>query len=77
MRRVLFILLSSVCLSLAQDPFNSLEGAVGYMVVEKSGRIENYVVVENKDGSVKAIRVDRNPAQFMKKTDEPREGGRR
>ncbi len=77
MRRVLFILLSSVCLSLAQDPFNSLEGAVGYIVVERGGRVENYVVVENKDSSVKAIRVDRNPAQFMKKTEEQREGGKK
>ncbi len=77
MKKMLFLLSFFVGVSIAQEPFHSLEGAVGYIVVERGGRVENYVVVENKDGSVKAIRVDRNPSQFMKKTEEQREGGKK
>jgi len=46
-------------------------------VIERQGKVENYIVVEEKDGSVRNIRVDRNPAQFMKKTEEQREGGKK
>ncbi|RME13206.1 MAG: hypothetical protein D6804_00580 [Aquificota bacterium] len=70
-------LLSITGLSYSQQPFQSLEGAVGYIVVERGGKVENYVVVEGKDGSVRTVKVDKNPAQFMKKTEEPREGGRK
>ncbi len=52
------------------EPFQSLEGAVGYIVIEKQGKVENYMVVENKDGSVRAIRVDKKPSEFIKKTEE-------
>lgn len=57
-------------MSFSQTSFESMEGAVGYIVIEKSGRIENYVVVEGKDGSVKTLKVEQNPARFMKKTEE-------
>jgi len=76
MKRLLF-LLTCFGFVFAQQPFQSLEGAVGYIVIERQGRVENYIVVEEKDGSVRSIRVDRNPSQFMKKTEEQREGGRR
>ncbi len=77
MRKFLCILLSTVALVMAQQPFQSLEGAVGYIVVERGGRVENYVVIEGKDGSVRTVKVDKNPAQFMKKTEEQREGGKK
>ncbi len=76
MKRLLF-LLTCFGFVFAQQPFQNLEGAVGYIVIERQGRVENYIVVEDKDGSVRSIRVDRNPSQFMKKTEEQREGGRR
>lgn len=41
--------------------------AVGYIVVERGRKVENYVVIEGKDGSVRAVKVDKNPSQFMKK----------
>jgi len=51
----------------AKEPFTDLEGVVGYIVVEKKGKVENYMVVEGKDGSVKMIKTERNPKQFLKR----------
>jgi hypothetical protein len=63
--RSLFLLLIAVFLySYAKEPFTDLEGVVGYMVVEKNGKIENYMVVEEKGGGVKTIKVNRNPKSF-------------
>lgn len=56
----------------AQQPFKSLEGLVGYIVLEKDGKVENYAVVEGKDGSVKTLKVDSKP--MLKKAEE---GGQR
>ena len=36
-----------VSLSYAQNAFQSLEGVVGYIVVEKRGKVENYLVIED------------------------------
>ncbi|MEZ0360826.1 MAG: hypothetical protein ABWK04_02850 [Hydrogenobacter sp.] len=68
--RKLGILLFCICTAFAQKPFESMEGAVGYIVIEKAGKTENYVVVEEKDGSVKTLKVNQNPSQFMKKSEE-------
>ncbi|MCX8164090.1 MAG: hypothetical protein N3D14_01690 [Aquificaceae bacterium] len=68
-----FMLILVTKLAFSQQPFQSLEGAVGYIVVERGGKIENYVVIEEKGGSVKAVKVDKNPARFMRKTEEKRE----
>ena len=66
-----FILTSLGMFSLAvAEPFQSLEGTVGYIVIEKQGKVENYIVVEDKDGSVKTIKVDKKPSEFIKKTEE-------
>ncbi|MFZ8863834.1 MAG: hypothetical protein ACO2PP_25460 [Thermocrinis sp.] len=66
-----FLLLMAVFLySYAKNPFTELEGVVGYMVVEKRGKIENYIVVEEKGGGVKTIKVNRNPREFLKKTED-------
>jgi len=64
------LLLALVGVAFSQKAFESLEGAVGYIVIEKNGRTENYIVVEEKDGKVKTIRVNQNPSQFLKKTEE-------
>jgi hypothetical protein len=56
--------------SYAKEPFTDLEGVVGYIVVEKNGKVENYMVVEEKGGSVKTIKVNRNPKEFLKKTED-------
>jgi hypothetical protein len=56
--------------SYAKDPFTDLEGVVGYIVVEKKGKVENYMVVEEKEGGVKTIKVNRNPKEFLKKTED-------
>jgi hypothetical protein len=69
--RFLFLLLTAVFLySYAKEPFTDLEGVVGYIVVEKNGKIENYMVVEEKGGGVKTIKVNRNPKEFLKKTED-------
>lgn len=68
------LLLALVSISFSQKAFESMEGVVGYIIVEKHGKTENYVVVEEKDGKVKTIRVDQGPSQFLKKTEE---GGKR
>lgn len=73
MKPLILMLISSVGFALAQEPFKSLEGTVGYIVMERGGKIENYLVVEEKDGSVKTIKVDKSPSRFMKKTEEKRE----
>ncbi len=54
----------------AREPFQGFEGTVGYMVVEKGGKVENYIVVEEKDGSVRLVKVNRNPSEFLKKSEE-------
>lgn len=77
MRKLIALSVLSCSVSLAQQPFQSLEGAVGYIVVERGGRVENYIVLENKDSSVRVVKVERNPGQFMKKTEEVSEGGRK
>ncbi|MGB9873971.1 MAG: hypothetical protein ACPLRS_03275 [Hydrogenobacter sp.] len=64
------LLLALVSVSFSQKAFESMEGVVGYIVIEKHGKTENYVVVEEKDGKVKTIRVEQSPSQFLKKTEE-------
>jgi len=66
----LFLLLVVFLYSYAKDPFTDLEGVVGYIVVEKRGKVENYMVVEEKGGGVKTIKVNRNPKEFLKKTED-------
>lgn len=77
MKRLIVLSGLAISTSLAQQPFQSLEGAIGYIVVERGGRVENYLVLESKDGSVRLVKVERNPGQFMRKTEEPRQGGGR
>jgi hypothetical protein len=69
--KLLFLILMAVfSYSYAKEPFSDLEGLVGYMVVEKKGKVENYVVVEDKAGGVKTIKVNRNPREFLKKAED-------
>jgi hypothetical protein len=68
--RFLFLLFVVFLYSYAKEPFTDLEGVVGYMVVEKNGKVENYMVVEEKGGGVKTIKVNRNPKEFLKKTED-------
>jgi len=51
--RFLFLLLVVFLYSYAKDPFTDLEGVVGYIVVEKKGKVENYMVVEEKGGALR------------------------
>ncbi len=74
MKRFMLMLLITLGISFSQDPFQNLESAVGYIIIEKRGKVENYIVVKGKDGSVKTIKVDKNPSQFLKK--EEGRGGR-
>jgi hypothetical protein len=68
--KLLFLPLAVFLYSHAKNPFSDLEGLVGYMVVEKRGKVENYLVVEDKGGGVKTIKVNRNPREFLKKTED-------
>lgn len=48
MRGALFVcglLAGSLCL--ARDPFTSLDDTVGYIVIEKKGKVQRYLVIEN------------------------------
>ena len=77
MKRLMLLSLVVMGFSFSKDPFQNLEDAVGYLVIEKGGRIERYVVIQGKDGSVKTIKVDKDPSQFLRKVEESKEGGRR
>jgi hypothetical protein len=68
--RFLFLLSVVFLYSYAKGPFTDLEGVVGYVVVEKKGKVENYIVVEEKGGGVRTIKVNRNPREFLKKTED-------
>lgn len=68
MKRLFLLLAVGTCF--AQQPFQNVDGVVGYIVFEKGGKLENYLVVEGKDGSVRAVKVDKNPAQFIRKSEE-------
>jgi hypothetical protein len=68
--RFLFLLLVGFLYSYAKNPFTDLEGVVGYIVVEKRGKVGNYIVVEEKGGGVKTIKVNRNPREFLKKAED-------
>ena len=59
-----------VSLSYAQNAFQSLEGVVGYLVVEKRGKVENYLVIEDKGVSVKTVKVDKKPSDYLKRVEE-------
>ena len=56
--RFLFLLLVVFLYSYAKEPFTDLGGVVGYIVVEEKG------------GGVKTIKVSRNPREFLKKTED-------
>ena len=77
MKKFILLSLLLVSLSFSEDPFQNFEDTVGYLVIEKGGRIERYVVIQNKDGSVKTIKVDKNPSQFLRKVEESKEGGKK
>lgn len=62
------IMLFFISTLFAQQPFQSLEGVVGYIVLERDGKLENYAVIEGKDGSVQTIKVNSKPS--VKKSDE-------
>lgn len=68
MRYLLPLLL--VGISYAQNAFQSLEGVVGYIVVEKGGKVESYLVIEDKGGSVKTIKTDKKPSDYLKRVEE-------
>jgi len=68
--KVLFVLLVFLFIAYAKEPFTDLEGVVGYIVVERKGKVENYLVVEGKDGGFRMVKVDKNPKQFLRKVED-------
>jgi len=68
--RAIIVLLFALFIAYAREPFTDLEGVVGYIVVERKGKVENYLVVEGKDGGFRMVKVDKNPKQFLKKVDD-------
>ncbi len=60
---ILFVLISTVF----ADPFVNMENAVGYIVLEKNGKRENYVVFETANGEVKLVKIGRNPSKVLEK----------
>ena len=67
---VIFTVLLSFVYTFAREPFQSLEGVVGYIVLEKGGKVENYLVVEEKDGSVRVVKTEKSPNMFLRKTED-------
>ncbi len=65
-----FLILAFASLLVAQEPFRSLENTVGYIVIQRGTQTENYIVTEEKDGSVKLVKTVKNPKEFLKKSDE-------
>ncbi len=70
MKMLKFFILAFVSLSVAQEPFRSLENTVGYIIIQRGTQIENYIVTEEKDGSVRLVKTVRNPKEFLRKSDE-------
>ncbi|WP_333784757.1 hypothetical protein [Thermocrinis sp.] len=68
--RAIIVLLFALFIVHAREPFTDLEGVVGYIVVERKGKVENYLVVEGKDGGFRMVKVDKNPKQFLKKVED-------
>ncbi len=51
----------------ARDPFLDQQDAVGYIVLEKGGKVERYIVVESREGTVKLIKTKYQPEKVLKK----------
>ena len=73
MKRVLsfLIILLAVSLASAKDPFSNKEDAVGYIVIDRGGSSEKFIVVESKGGKVKLIKTGYEPDKVLK------QGGKR
>lgn len=65
-----FLILFLVCISVAQEPFRSLENTVGYIIIQKGAQTESYIVTEEKDGSVRLVKTAKNPKEFLRKSEE-------
>jgi len=53
--------------SLAKDPFLNRQDAVGYIILERGGKTERFIVVESKEGAVKLIKTKYEPEKVLKK----------
>jgi hypothetical protein len=51
----------------ARDPFLNQEDAVGYIILERGGKAERFIVIEGKDGNVKLIKTRYEPEKVLKK----------
>ncbi|MDQ7038296.1 MAG: hypothetical protein Q9N26_03735 [Aquificota bacterium] len=51
----------------AKDPFLNQQDAVGYIILEREGRTERFIVVESKEGTVKLIKTRYEPEKVLKK----------
>jgi len=58
-------LTAMVSVGIAQDPFFSKQDAVGYIVIDKDGTVEKYVVLESSEG-VKLVKTDVEPEEILK-----------
>ncbi len=64
----LFLLMMGILISsLNADPFINMENAVGYIVIERNGKNENYIVFETGKGEVKLVKIGRNPSKVLEK----------
>ena len=63
-----FVALAVLLLSLSfgKDPFMSREDAVGYIVVDRDGKVFKYIVLEGKYGKVKLVKTKNEPSEVLK-----------
>jgi len=65
--KLLFLAVGLSISFLSADPFINMENAVGYIVIDKNGKSENYIVFETGKGEVKLVKIRRNPAKVLEK----------
>jgi len=49
-----------------KDPFSNKENAVGYIVIDRGGDPERYIVIEDKEGKVKLVKTGYEPDKVLK-----------
>ncbi len=67
MRFVVWLLLLIPLWVFGRDPFLNQQDAVGYIILERGGKVERFRVLETKEGTVKLIKTKYEPEKVLKK----------
>ncbi len=67
MGRLVLAILLVLGVALSRDPFLNQEDAVGYIILDRGGKVERFIVLETKEGTVKLIKTKYKPEKVLKK----------